>query len=469
MATRLKDITKNLKLNDWGLFLMFIFFFCHLSSAFSQAKEMNYPIKKEVKWFTDARFGMFIHWTPLGSIDQEIGWSWGYQIPAEKYIQLCKEWNPAKFNANEWVNIAKKAGMKYIVFVPKHHDGFTLWDTKATDFNIMNTPYGQDICKQLSEACEKQGITFCTYYSIADIHENGWSKMCHYDEKVFEPVKGGMDAYFEFVKKQCAELVQKYHTKNFWFDGFWHTEWYGNPRYRKELSDYLKSLDANIIMSRLQMPSTPAGGAWDDGWDFEKNVGDYHSREDHGNLRWEKLYYKGPWEFCSSVAYPNYSYSSKMKYKTRKEMIQTMVKIAGRNGNYLLDMAPKPDGSIDDAQKQLFSEIGNWMKTYGESIYGTEGGPYLPIKGDFVSTRKNNKVYLHLLNGQTSITLPAFESKIVSAKVFQTSEKVKFIKENGKFVFSVPANYKNDNDAIIELTIKGAAANMALISSVVNL
>jgi alpha-L-fucosidase len=468
MGTRLKDNTKNLKLNNWRLFLISIFFFCHLPGAFSQTKEMNYAVKKEVKWFTDARFGMFIHWTPLGAIDQEIGWSWGNQVPKEKYMQMCKEWNPARFDANEWVRIAKNAGMKYIVFVPKHHDGFCLWDTKATDFNIMNTPYGQDICKQLSEACEKNGIAFCTYYSIADLHENGWSKMCWVENTVFEPVKGGMDAYFEFVKKQCAELIQKYHTKNFWFDGFWHTEWYGNPKYRKELSDYLKSLDANIIMSRLQMPTTPAGGAWDDGWDFEKNVGDYHSREDHGNLGWEKLYYKGPWEFCSSVAYPNYSYNSKMKYKTDKEMIQTMVKIAGRNGNYLLDMAPGPDGSIEQAQTDLFKKIGDWTKIFGESIYKTEGGPFLPVNGDFVSTRKDNKIYLHLLSNQKQIVLPDISKKIVSAKILETAEKVVTQKIDGKIIFHVPDDYRNNTDIVIELVIIGSASNIALVSAVVN-
>jgi alpha-L-fucosidase len=459
---------KNFKTKVWELFLMTIILLASASSTFSQKKEMNNALKNDVKWFTDARFGMFIHWTPLGSIDQEIGWSWGRQVPAEKYMQLCKEWNPVKFDANEWVRIAKNAGMKYIVFVPKHHDGFCLWDTKATDFNIMNTPYGQDICKQLSEACEKNGIIFCTYYSIADLHENGWPRMYGVDEKDIPNVKGGMDSYFEFVKTQCAELIQKYHTKNFWFDGFWHTEWYGNPKYRTQLYNYLKSLDANIIMSRLQMPFKPEGGQWDDGWDFEKNVGDYHSREDHGSKDWEKLYYKGPWEFCSSVAYPNYSFNSKMKFKSAKECIQTLVKIAGRNGNYLLDMAPKPDGSVDESQKELFSQIGDWVKIYGECVYGTEGGPYLPIKGDFVSTRKDNKIYLHLLSGQNYIILPSFDKQIVSAKIFQSSRAVKIEKIRNGNIFYVPHDYENENDVIIELTIKGSAADMALISPLIN-
>lgn len=446
------------------LLLFAAIFITSTPQVFSQTKEMNNPIKPEVKWFTDARFGMFIHWTPLGTIDEEIGWTWGNSVSKENYMQLCKEWNPVNFNADEWVSIAKNTGMKYIVFVPKHHDGFCLWDTKATDFNIMNTPYGKDICKQLSEACEKQGIAFCTYYSIADLHENGWAKMRGVFDKNFEPVQGGMDSYFQFVKKQCAELVQTYHTKNFWFDGFWHTEWYANPKYRNELYAYIKSLNANVIMSRLQMPAMPKGGDWDDGWDFEKNVGDYHSREDHGNFGWEKLYYKGPWEFCSSVAYPNYSYNSKMKFKTSKEMIQTLVKIAGRNGNYLLDMAPKPDGSVDDTQKKLFGEIGDWVNKNGESIYGTEGGPFLPVNDDFVSTRKENKIYLHLLNGQPNISLPAFKNKIKSAKIFGTKQKVEFEKTNNKFIFTIPNSYKNDIDVIIELTVKGSTTDMELIN-----
>ena len=438
------------------------------SVTFPQSGEMNYPLKNEVKWFTDARFGMFIHWTPLGAIDQEIGWSWGGEVPAEKYIKLCKEFNPTKFDAEAWVRIAKNAGMKYIVFVPKHHDGFCLWDTKATDFNIMNTPYGRDICKQLSEACEKNGITFCTYYSIADLHENAWPHMYGVGAKDIPLVKGGMDSYFEFVKKQCAELIQKYHTKNFWFDGFWHSEWYDNPKYRKQLSDYLKSLDANIIMSRLQMPFKPVGGQWDDGWDFEKNVGDYHSREDHGGKEWENLYYKGPWEFCSSVAYPNYSYNSKMEFKSAKECIQTLVKIAGRNGNYLLDMAPSPDGSVEQVQINLFKQIGDWVKTYGGSIYGTQGGPFLPVKGEFASTRKGNKIFLHLLNGQKNIVLPAIKNEIVSAKIFPTAQVVKIERNKEKYTFQVPADYLNENDVIIELTIKGSAADIALIAQIVN-
>lgn len=436
--------------------------FCAPPAASSQEGQMNRPVKKEVKWFTDSRFGMFIHWTPLGAIDEEIGWSWGHRIPAEKYIDLCKKWNPTRFDADAWVRVAKAAGMKYIVFVPKHHDGFCLWDTRATDFSIMNTPYGRDVCRQLSDACRRQGIAFCTYYSIADLHQNGWSKMCWVEDKTFEPVRGGMDAYFEFVKQQCAELIQKYHTRDFWFDGFWHTQWYGNPQYRKQLYDFIKQLDANVIMARLQMPSPVQGGAWDDGWDFDKNVGDYHSREDHGDLGWQKLYYTGPWEYCSSVAYPNYSYNSKMKYKTSKEMIQTLVAIAGRNGNYLLDMAPCPDGSIDPQQAALFAQIGQWLKQYGASVYGTEGGPYLPIKGTFACTRKGSRIYLHLLDGSHAITLPALDAHVTSARLLGTRQKVTRSIGQGKWTFTFPQESSNSIDNIIEIRIKGQARALPL-------
>jgi alpha-L-fucosidase len=126
-------------------------------------------------------------------------------------------------------------------------------------------------------------------------------------------------------------------------------------------------------------------------------------------------------------------------------------------------MAPKPDGSVEESQKILFSQMGDWMKIYGESVYGTEGGPYLPEKGDFVSTRKGDKIYLHLLSGQNFITLPSHDKKILSAKIFPTAQAVKIEKFKDKNIFHVPGDYKNENDVIIELQIKGATADMALI------
>jgi alpha-L-fucosidase len=436
----------------------------------STTNETRQEYEQRMNWFMEARFGMFIHWSPVGVVDQEIGWSWGRSVPAEKYIKLCNDFNPINFDAEQWVKIAKDAGMKYIVFVPKHHSGFSMWDTKATKFNIMNSAYGEDVCKLLSEACEKEGITFCTYYSIADIHENGWPYMFPVGAKNVPPVKGGMDSYLEFVKMQCAELVRKYNTKNFWFDGFWHPEWYENPKYRNELYNYIKSLDASIIMGRLQMPFQPDGGWWDDGWDFENSIGDYHVREDHGSPEWEALYYKGPWEFCSSVSYPNYSYNSNARYKTSKELIQMLIKVAGRNGNFLLNMAPKPDGSIPAIQLYLFSQIGEWMDIHGESIYGTEGGPYLPKQDEFASTRKDNKIYLHILNGARQLILPSLEKRILSARILGTSSDVNFYKlpMQDNTIFYVPRRYENENAIIIELTIEGEVFSLPLRNCIPN-
>jgi len=442
----------------------FLAFTLCFTETFAQNGEMNYKIKPEVNWFTDSRFGMFIHWTPAGVLDKEIGWTWGTEISPENYIKACTEFNPSRFNADEWVRLAKDAGMKYIVLVTKHHDGFSLWNTEATDFNIMNSLFNRDVCKELSEACKKYDIAFCTYYSIADIYQNGWPHMYGVDSKDIPLVKGGMEAYAEFVKKQCAELIKKYDTKNFWFDGFWHPEWYDSPEYREKLYNYIKSLNSDIIIARLQMPTKPEGGWWDDGWDFEKNLGDYHSREDHGGKEWEKLYYKGPWEFCSSISYPYYSYNSHLSYKTAKECIQTLVKIAGRNGNYLLDISPKPDGSIDTAQIKILLTIGEWTKHYGEAIYGTEGGPFLPVSDKFACTRKANKIYLHILDDRRYIVLPPLGAKFLSAKIFGTTETVKIENGNDKVTYYIPENYANEYDIIIELVINSMASDISLIA-----
>lgn len=143
--------------------IAFFIFLSASSSIYSQSKPDH-----RLDWWKEARYGMFIHWGPVSLKGTEIGWSRGNQVPVDEYDQLYKNFNPEKFSAKEWVQIAKDAGMKYIVLTAKHHDGFCLWDTKTTDYNIMNTPFGRDVVKELSEECKKQGIVFCTYYSILD-------------------------------------------------------------------------------------------------------------------------------------------------------------------------------------------------------------------------------------------------------------------------------------------------------------
>jgi len=170
------------------------------------------------------RFGLFIHWGPVSIRGTEIGWSRGAQVPIEEYDALYKQFNPTKFNADEWVSIAKESGMKYLVITSKHHDGFCIWDSEYTDYDIMSTPFKRDILKELSEACRRQGIMFCTYHSICDWY--------HPDYPLGSP--GGrtkksnpnMERYVQYLHNQTAEIIRKYGPLGvMWFDGEWEEPW----------------------------------------------------------------------------------------------------------------------------------------------------------------------------------------------------------------------------------------------------
>ena len=190
------------KILHMPLIIVFIFSF-----SVSLKAQPNKPIgnEKKIEEWKDARFGMFIHWGPVALKGTEIGWSRGKEVPVEEYDNLYKQFNPTKFNADEWVSVAKAAGMKYIVLTTKHHDGFCLWNTRQTDYNIMNSPFKRDVVKELAEACKKQGIEFGTYYSTTDWHHPDFPLTSPGGSIIRE--KSDLEAYTTYLKKQVAELL----------------------------------------------------------------------------------------------------------------------------------------------------------------------------------------------------------------------------------------------------------------------
>ena len=219
--------------------------------ALAQAEESHQaagmkPDPVALKNWQEMRFGMFIHWGPVSLKGTEIGWSRGKEVPIEEYDNLCKQFNPEKFDANEWVRIAKDAGMKYVVFTTKHHDGFCMWATKQTDYHIMHTPFARDVTKELAEACRKQGLLFCAYHSICD-----WR---HPDYPLGSP--GGksqkpapdMDRYNQYLKNQLAELLHGYGPLGIlWFDGEWEKPW--TVERGADLYAYLRKLQPSLLIN----------------------------------------------------------------------------------------------------------------------------------------------------------------------------------------------------------------------------
>lgn len=393
------------------------------------------------------RFGMFIHWGPVSLRGTEIGWSRGESVPIDEYDNLYKEFNPALFNAAEWVKTAKEAGMKYIVIVSKHHDGFTLWDSKVTNYTIMATPFGRDVLREISDECHKQGILFCTYYSIADWHNADYATRHGEDSRQME--RPNMMEYIKYMKAQVSELILNYGSNIIWFDGEWEGAW--SHEAGMDLYSYCRSLrDDILINNRVDKGRNGMKG---------KTVSDKFAG-DFGTAEQEIGMYDNanPWESCITIC-NQWSWKPNDSLKSFKECIHLLVRASGGGGNLLLNVSPMPDGRMELRQINRLKEIGAWLNENGESIYGTTGGPYKPTD-EMVSTRSGQKIFLHLLNPESElIRLPTTGiPKIKSIKTIGGKE-IDFSKEKDSIIINLqklPAQIDN----ILVMEIDGNAMNI---------
>ena len=388
------------------------------------------PAEAIQKW-RDARFGMFIHWGPVSLKGTEIGWSRGSQVPIEEYDNLYKQFNPSEFNADEWVAVAKAAGMKYMVLTTKHHDGFCLWDTKQTDYNIMNTPLGRDVVKELAAACKKGGIAFGTYYSTCDWHHPDFPLTSPGGKKKRE--NHNLDRYTEYLKAQTKELLSY---------GPLFTLWYDVPQ------EFDATRGTGVInMARGIQPDIVINNR-------TGHPGDYDTPEQRiGGFQIDR-----PWETCMTIC-QQWAWKPNDKMKSLKECIQTLVRTNGGDGNLLFNVGPMPNGEIEARQIDRLKEMGAWLEKNGEAIYGTRGGPWKPA-AHIVSTRKGNKIYLHLLRKvDGKLALPALPVAVQSAKVLHGAE-ISHKSEGEVLSLDLPVDAWDDIDTIVELTIDGDAMTL---------
>jgi alpha-L-fucosidase len=341
--------------------------------------------------FMDQRFGMFIHFGPVTLRGTEIGWSRNKEVAQADYDSLYREFNPALFNADTWVATARAAGMKYLTITAKHHDGFCEWPTAYSDYNIMHSPFKRDIVGELARACRRQGILFCVYFTVLDWHDPDYP--IHNPHDNTQNVTGDMARFKERMKNELGEIITRYHPYMLWFDGYWEKPWTAADG--REIYRYIKSRDAKVIVNnRLgKDPSTLSG---------EEAVGDYLTPEQQIG----KLNMTEPWESCITIC-NQWAWKPDDKMKSLGECIRTLVKTAGGNGNLLFNVGPMMDGRMEARQVERLKEMGAWLKKYGESIYGTKGGPY-PPNDVYATTRKGNKIYLHVFAPKGDVlTLPS--------------------------------------------------------------
>jgi alpha-L-fucosidase len=388
-----------------------------------------------MQWWRDARFGMFIHWglyaVPAGEYQgkrsKEIGeWimSWA-NIPRAEYEKFATEFNPVKFDAARWVSIAKTAGMKYIVITSKHHDGFAMFDSAVSDYDIVDrTPYGKDPMASLAAETKKAGLKFCFYYSIMDWH--------HPSQYVDAPDKdrtagnsqnkmlpGQKPVYVAYMKAQLKELITKYDPAVLWFDGEW-VDWWTEED-GQDLYDYVRGLKPDIIINNR----VGKGRKGMEGLNKSDRqyVGDFGTPEQQIPANGIKGV---DWESCMTMndTWGFKSYDS--NWKSTETIVRNLVDIASKGGNYLLNVGPTPEGEIPAPSVERLAGVGAWMKVNGEAIYGTTASPFAEQLPFGRVTRKGQRIYVSVFDwpaGHT-ITLPSWGASPTKAWLLATKAAV---------------------------------------------
>jgi len=403
--------------------------------------------KKLLKEFQDMKFGMFVHWGPVSLKGTEIGWSRGSEVPIEEYDNLYKEFNPVQFDADEWMKILKNAGMKYFIITTRHHDGFSLWPTEYSDYNISATPYQKDVLMEMKNACDKQGILFGTYYSICD-----WKHPLYPLGSPGGKTKketGDMEKFIPFIKGQTRELIEKYHSKILWFDGEWEEPW--THEMGLDFYDYLKSIDENILINNR----VDKGRKGMEGITIsDEFAGDFATPEQQVG----RYDVENPWESCITIC-RQWAWKPNDELKSLEECLFTLLKTVGGGGNLLLNVGPMPDGRIEPRQAERLKEMGNWLKKYGESVYETTGGPYKPTDW-LTSTRKENAVFIHLLNYKNnSVELPFPENIQIKNCSLLKGKKLDFQKSGEALKIDL-SDTKKEIISVLKITIESDAGEL---------
>lgn len=461
--------------------LLFAILILVSAMGYSQTKVKKLSDKDRMEWWHEARFGMFIHWGVYaqfagvynGHEQARGGAEWimnRCKIPVAEYQAKAKEFNPLNYDPDAWVKMAKDAGMKYIVITSKHHDGFALFESEASKWNVVDsTPYGKDLLKPLAEACKKYGIKLGFYYSQAQdwvnpggsaarkVMNEGWenpdsAKIDQYTKEHkghWDPAQttATFDEYIDRVAvPQVREILSNYgEISVLW----WDTPTNMTDEAALKLQKMLE-LQPNIITNdRLKRPNFP---------------GDTKTPEqkipDQAELTGQN------WETCMTMN-GSWGWRDDNKWKPTETLIRNLVDITSKGGNYLLNVGPKPDGTFPDESIERLKKVGQWMDVNGEAIYGTQASPFgmLPWgRCTYKEVNGKTNLYLTVFDWPKDgiLTVPGLKNKVVSAKLMATGASLKTSSVSNNMNISLPATAPNAIASVIKLEVKGKVVGKAV-------
>jgi alpha-L-fucosidase len=395
------------------------------------------------EWFQDARFGLFIHWG-VYSVRGEGEWVMNEKgLPVTEYEKLAAQFNPVEFDPAEWVRMAKDAGMRYITITSKHHDGFAMWHTKQGSWNIVDgTPYKKDVIKMLADECQKQGIKLFVYHSQLDWHSPDYFPRGWTGRTTGRPEQGDFNRYLDYMDAQLSELLTGYGPiAGVWFDGMWdrpQADW----RLAQTYGLIHRLQPAALVGSNHHLKPKP-------GEDFQmfekdlpgKNTAGFNAEAEIGKL---------PLETCETMNGAwGYNKDDK-RYKSPRALIHYLVRAAGNDANFLLNVGPMPNGKIQPEFVERLAEMGGWLRAHGSTVYGTRGGP-LPDRPWGVTTQSKTQIFIHVLDWSDNLLpLPSLGGG-KNPRFLVTGKAVEVTPLGTNIILHLPEAARDSIDTIIVL------------------
>ena len=427
-----------------------------LASHFALAEAMAYD---RTAWYRKAKFGMFIHWGPYSQASVEASWPIMRPKPdgitEAEYRALPQTFNPVKFDPHAFVDLARSTGQEYMVFTTKHHDGFCMFDTQYTDYKITNTPYGKDIVAQLAKACAEDGMPLGFYYSPPDMHHPDFRDTTKLAKENWqgEPQRPEWPMYLQYMQMQLTELLTRYGPAALiWFDGLNNQQKYNGARVLQMIHELQPAtlvndrigVDADYETPEQFIPTAiPTKGIVLTGIDPEvsKRLKNSVPRPEDFRL----------WETCMTIN-DTWAYNKNDRnFKSEQTLIRSLVEVASRGGNFLLNVGPQPDGQIQPEFQQRLRAIGDWLTLNGDSIYDTTYGPVQGVAG-LRTTASDKSIYVHLFDWPTgACEIAGIDARVMSARLLANGKPLTFHQTEGKLSIDIPQQAPDPNVSVIAL------------------